>query len=493
MSAPAAAPAERAGGNDHCPCGSGRKFKQCCGVAHPRAASASSPRSARPDRLKFGPLSEAGKLRDAAEQPRHSMHGVPSPLPNAGNAGGAGRAIPARRQTEAAERFRRQGAGQLRARKLPAAITALRQATRLDPADAGSHRALGLALLRSGRLAEATASFELAPVMADGHRRLADLLEAEGDAEDAAISYRRAAAADPETTKGRLNKINAVLLDGDPRQAEALLRQAIALDPASNRLHKVLGDVLTVNGHFDEAIAAFDRALDLCPLQVGATTPRPRRSGAPRRTAPGSTGCGRCSTTPASAMPTGIPPFRHRQGARRSGGIPRRCGISIRPTRSGAGPRGLTGRTSPSTSIGSWPLHAGFLRRQQSLWRGRPDAALDPWHAALGNDIGRAEFSPMGAPSFDQAARRSARSPQSIADIRSSWTSSRRSMAPSRISIALKRLSIAAKRPSNALKRSCRSRTSAVKVRTRAPRSARSRSSVKLARTGIFTQTHCTL
>jgi len=31
-------------------------------------------------------------------------------------------------------------------------------------------------------------------------------------------------------------------LDGDPRQAKALLRQAIALDPASDGLHKVLGD-----------------------------------------------------------------------------------------------------------------------------------------------------------------------------------------------------------------------------------------------------------
>jgi tetratricopeptide (TPR) repeat protein len=186
----------------------------------------------------------------------------------------------------------------------PSYITALRQATRLDPADAGAHRALGMALLRSGRLAEAAASFELAivledevavahyqlavaldrqglkdkamaayrravelmPEMAEGHRRLAELTEAEGDAEDAAASYRRAAAADPDTTTGRLNEASALLLDGDPRQAEALLRQAIALDPASDRLH----DVLTVNGHFDEAIEAFDRALELNPLQVAA-------------------------------------------------------------------------------------------------------------------------------------------------------------------------------------------------------------------------------
>jgi tetratricopeptide (TPR) repeat protein len=301
MSAPAAAPAERAGRNDPCPCGSGRKFKQCCGAAHPAAGSANPTRNARPDRLNLGPLSEAGKLREAAEALRHSMHGVP------GNAGGAGRATPARRQTEA-ERFRRQGVGLVRAGKLPAAVTALRQATRLDPADAGAHRALGLALLRSGRLAEATAilepaivleeevavahyqlavaldrqglkdkamaayrrAVELMPEMADGHRRLAELLEAEGDVEEAAISYRRAATADPGTTKGRLNEINALLLDGDPRQAEALLRQAIALDPASDRLHKLLGDVLAVDGHFDEAIAAFDRALDLNPREVSA-------------------------------------------------------------------------------------------------------------------------------------------------------------------------------------------------------------------------------
>jgi uncharacterized protein HemY len=64
---------------------------------------------------------------------------------------------------------------------LPAAITALRQATRLDPVDAGAHRALGLALLRSGRLAEATASLELAIALegevATAHYHLAVALD----------------------------------------------------------------------------------------------------------------------------------------------------------------------------------------------------------------------------------------------------------------------------------------------------------------------------
>src|SRR5208337_3438794 len=308
MSGAAAAPAARTGRNDPCPCGSGRKFKQCCGAGRPTTAAVDRPRGPRPDRLNFGPLSEAGKRREAAEQLRRSIYGASTPRLNAGNAVGAGSATPARQQTEAAERFRRQGVGLFRAGKLPAAITALRQATRLNPADAGSHRALGLALLRSGRLAEATARLEgaivleeevaiahyhlgvalngqglteramaayrravdLTPGLADGHRRLAALLETEGDAEEAEASYRRAAAADPDTTMGRLDEINALLLDDAPRQAEALLRQAIALDPSSDQLHKVLGDVLAVDGRFDEAIAAFDRALDLNPLQVGA-------------------------------------------------------------------------------------------------------------------------------------------------------------------------------------------------------------------------------
>ena len=92
MSAPAAAPAERAGRNDPCPCGSGRKFKQCCGAAHPAAAAASPPRGPRPDRLNLGPLSEAGELREAAEALRQSMHGVETTRMNAGNAADAGRA-----------------------------------------------------------------------------------------------------------------------------------------------------------------------------------------------------------------------------------------------------------------------------------------------------------------------------------------------------------------------------------------------------------------
>jgi tetratricopeptide (TPR) repeat protein len=110
----------------------------------------------------------------------------------------------------------------------------------------------------------------LAPEWAEGHGRLAELLEATGDVEGAIESFRRAAAAAPETPAGRLNAVRALTLEGKYREAEAQLRQAIVLDPASDLLHKALGDALSKQGRFEEAIEACDRALAINPLQVPA-------------------------------------------------------------------------------------------------------------------------------------------------------------------------------------------------------------------------------
>jgi tetratricopeptide (TPR) repeat protein len=60
------------------------------------------------------------------------------------------------------------------------------------------------------------------------------------------------------------------MLEGNLADAEARLREAVALDPASDLLIKYLGDVLARQGRFDAAIEAFDRVLALNPLQVSA-------------------------------------------------------------------------------------------------------------------------------------------------------------------------------------------------------------------------------
>ena len=112
----------------------------------------------------------------------------------------------------------------------------------------------------------------------------------------------------------------------DSRQAEALLRQS---DRArSGRAMSCMwrwAMCSSMHGHFDEAIAAFDRALALNPLQaVEPISPRSRRRNPPRRIGPGSTGCWpQLGTAPASTTRDRVSlHFADRQGARRSRRIP---------------------------------------------------------------------------------------------------------------------------------------------------------------------------
>jgi tetratricopeptide (TPR) repeat protein len=185
----------RAGRNDPCSCGSGRKFKQCCGAGRRASATSEPPRDAWRQLPNLGPLSEAGKLREAAGL-RESMYGARIPFGAPGNAGTS-----AKRQTGAADRFRRRGIGLLQQGKLAAAIAALRQAIRLEPSNAEPHGALGLALLRSNRLAEAAASFELAIVFEENivanHYNLAVALDPQGLKSRAIAAYRRTVALAP--------------------------------------------------------------------------------------------------------------------------------------------------------------------------------------------------------------------------------------------------------------------------------------------------------
>jgi len=314
MSGPAATitPKDRPGRNDPCPCGSGRKFKLCCGAERLRGRETgggqSPPPAAAASKLgAVGPLTEASKIREEAERFRQMQSALPAGL-LAGGPSAAAREITAQRQIMAAERHRQRGVRLFASGKLSAAIAALSEATRLCHADAGSHHLLGRAFLRSGRLEEAAASLRLAvtlndglaaahydlalaldrqdfdleamaayrqavtlaPDLAEGHSRLGELLEAAGDVGEAAQSYRRAAAAAPETPPGRLNAVRALRLEGSFREAETLAQQAIALDPGDDLLYHLLADSLSKQGRFEEAIEACDRALAMNPSRVSA-------------------------------------------------------------------------------------------------------------------------------------------------------------------------------------------------------------------------------
>jgi tetratricopeptide (TPR) repeat protein len=304
----------RPGRNDPCSCGSGRKFKVCCGqwgaaadrrkrtlAAVPAAPPLASHSDSAATRLNVGLLAVAARGQKVTEQ----FGQIRSPVPGASSA--RSETIPQERVI-AAVRHRQLGTRLLKADQFAAAITALRQSTELDPRPAETHHALGRALLYAGRFAEATDSLrlatilnddiaaahhdlavaleglgrdreamaacrravELAPLLAEGHRLLGALLECAGDLVEAAECFRRAASTAPNTTAGHLDAGRAVLLQGNLPEAEMCLRQAIALDPGSDELHKVLGEILAKEGRFGEAIEACDRALELNPLQVPA-------------------------------------------------------------------------------------------------------------------------------------------------------------------------------------------------------------------------------
>jgi tetratricopeptide (TPR) repeat protein len=313
----AASTAVRPGRNDPCPCGSGRKFKLCCGAAPARPAADPTPRAVLPlsaasdpaaDRTGsgIGPLTEVSDLREAAEEFRRRQSALPAPSILAGPAIDAEHRAPPRR-IEAAQRHRQRGLGLLEAGRLPAAISALRRSTQLDPTDVPSHHALGRALLAGGRLAEAAESLrlaaalkddaaayhdlavtlhrqrldleamaayrravELAPELAEAQAALGELLETAGYDQEAAECFRRASAAALDTSAGRLDLARALMLENSFTEAEAQLRDAVALEPQCDRLVKYLGDVLVRQGRFAEGIEAFERALALNPRQVAA-------------------------------------------------------------------------------------------------------------------------------------------------------------------------------------------------------------------------------
>jgi tetratricopeptide (TPR) repeat protein len=302
--------------NDPCICGSGRKFKLCCGAAPIQTGTAKPqtsallPRSAAPDEGEqgngLGPLTEVSGLRQTAEQFIRLQSAPPTAATLTGGAPVAWHRVTPERSA-AARRYRERGIRLVEAGRPSAAISAFRRAIELDPGEAASHHALGRALMRLNRLADAAASLslattlgddaaayhdlgiafhrqdlrieavaayrravELAPELAEAHAALGELLELADDDEEAAQCFRRAAAADPDTVAGCLNLARACILEANFSEAEVQLRQALTCEPRNDEAMKYLGDVLARQGRFVEAGEAFDRTLALNPRHVAA-------------------------------------------------------------------------------------------------------------------------------------------------------------------------------------------------------------------------------
>jgi tetratricopeptide (TPR) repeat protein len=288
------------GRNDPCPCGSGRKYKRCCGSAS-IAPGKIGPDTALP-RPSLGPVTEAGRLLAAYSPLRQAiLQAQHRPSRNTDSAAAADTS----RRTRSAQAYLDLAARHDAGGRLPDAITALQAAVRLLPHDAVAHYNLGLACLKANRLAEAAASLRIAAELqpdfgrahyqlgvalqrqghdvaaieslraaialktrvGEAYARLGDLLEIRGDPVEAAACYRRASS---DSVDGRLCAAKALAAEEKYEEAIVVLRRLVALEPTNAKARWALGYYLSIEGRFDEALPQLEQACALAPGAVGA-------------------------------------------------------------------------------------------------------------------------------------------------------------------------------------------------------------------------------
>jgi tetratricopeptide (TPR) repeat protein len=179
----------------------------------------------------------------------------------------------------------------------------LLESMQLDPDFFEAHHALGCALMRSARFADAIgilsravvlrpdssvawqdlgASYDhlnlhdraieayeratkLEPKLGDVLCRLGELYTMYSRMDEASACFERAADINPDTTKARLYRSDAGLLRGDVSDAERWAREAVELDPGSDAAQGTLAGLLYAKGSFEEAAMYFEAALRLNP------------------------------------------------------------------------------------------------------------------------------------------------------------------------------------------------------------------------------------
>ncbi len=228
------------GRNEPCTCGSGRKYKHCCGKgpADARAATAPPPvaaqawallRAGRPEQA-LAALESASRTTPGNAEVHHLLgqvleeHGL---------------------LERAAESFER--------------------ATALDPEFAEAHNDLGQVLMRLGRTDAAIAScrraLALRPRFAAALGNLANADRARGALAAAIAGYRRVVELEPGLAEAHRNLGSALLEAGEKEAAIASLQTAVALRPEFAAAVAQLAQALNAVGRGAEAIPHYDRLL----------------------------------------------------------------------------------------------------------------------------------------------------------------------------------------------------------------------------------------
>jgi tetratricopeptide (TPR) repeat protein len=231
------------GRNDPCPCGSGRKYKHCCGSLS-AAATTETPE----------------RLVDAADAAR--ARGQP------------GESVPLYRRALAIDPQLTQahnnlGNAFLELAQPAQAAVCYRKAHELLPGNAHILCNLGNTLRQLGQLQEAIVCAEraiaLEPGLSMAHNILGLSLTGIGQRERAVAAFQRALQLQPRYVEALTNLADVMRDMGQTRAALPLYRQAIDLDPQRADCHCNLGKRLLELRRVEEAVRSLRRALALQP------------------------------------------------------------------------------------------------------------------------------------------------------------------------------------------------------------------------------------
>jgi tetratricopeptide (TPR) repeat protein len=161
--------------------------------------------------------------------------------------------------------------------RLDQALSHLRRATELDPSLPHAWNSLALLSHSQGRYAESEAAcreaIRLSPRLTAAYINLGNSLSALDRPAQAALALRAALGIEPHNYVALMN-LGAVLCDlNDHRllsEAESLCRRAVSLAPQVSQGHRILGNILRLQGRHDEAKACFERGLGRALSQVAA-------------------------------------------------------------------------------------------------------------------------------------------------------------------------------------------------------------------------------
>jgi tetratricopeptide (TPR) repeat protein len=218
----AASATAKVGRNDPCPCGSGRKFKHCCGGKDARS----------------GP--PAGTTPGSSAAARQRQQELLLAAKNLCDAG-----------------------------KWADAIPLLREGVRLLPNDAEAHFNLGAAYFNCNRLPEAEPclqrALELRPSFEEALKALAVMLKSEGRIFEASRAFRKLSRTAGDPVDRRHWLAGALDLEGKQGEAEKEYRRLLAMAPQRAETRKQLGHLLSNRGMFDEAAQQLTLAIEGLP------------------------------------------------------------------------------------------------------------------------------------------------------------------------------------------------------------------------------------